>query len=190
MAGTRESELRAVTVGELKTLAGPVRIVDYNPEWPALFEAAAVRIRQALGNRALLVEHVGSTSVPGLPAKPVVDILTAVADSALEQHYARELESAGYLLRVREPSWYEHRLFQSTHPDVNLHVFTLGSAEIARMLAFRDWLRTNAGDRERYASTKKNLARQPWKYMQDYADAKSGVISDIMARAEKLNSRS
>ncbi len=103
----------------------------------------SARIRGALGERALRVEHAGSTAVPGLAAKPVIDIVLAVADSAAETEYARDLETAGYALTIREPEWLEHRMF--TMPGVNLHVFSDGCSEIGRMLAFRDWLRGECG---------------------------------------------
>jgi hypothetical protein len=101
-----------------------------------LFARKAARIRAALGGRAVQVEHVGSTSVPGLAAKPIVDILLAVPDSADEQAYVPALEAAGYVLRAREPDWFEHRLFKGPDADINLHVFTAGAAEIDRMLLF------------------------------------------------------
>ena len=131
----------------------------------------------------MCIEHVGSTSVPGLPAKPIIDILLIVADSANETEYATALEGTGYKLHVREPGWYEHRMFEGQENDVNLHVFSLGCREVARMLAFRDWLRTNEADRELYARSKRALAQQEWRYTQDYADAKTPVIEEIMARA-------
>ena len=131
----------------------------------------------------LRIEHAGSTSVPGLAAKPVIDVILAVADSADEDAYAPSLESAGYLLRIREPGWYEHRMFQGPDTETNLHVFSSGCPEIARMLAFRDWLRGNAGDRDVYARTKLALAEKEWNDVQDYANAKTAVIEEILARA-------
>jgi GrpB-like predicted nucleotidyltransferase (UPF0157 family) len=113
-----EEYLKAHTVGELKPLSGAIHIADYDPVWPEQFEAEAARIRSALGERALLLEHTGSTSVPGLPAKPIIDILMVVADSAREVDYAPALEIAGYRLHIREPEWYEHRLFNDPDPDV------------------------------------------------------------------------
>ncbi|MGA2879867.1 MAG: GrpB family protein [Bryobacteraceae bacterium] len=158
-------------------------MVDYDPQWPELFEREADRVRAALGSRVLRIEHAGSTSVPGLAAKPVIDVILAVADSADEDAYAPSLESAGYLLRIREPGWYEHRMFQGPDTETNLHVFSSGCPEIARMLAFRDWLRGNAGDRDVYARTKLALAEKEWNDVQDYANAKTAVIEEILARA-------
>jgi len=178
-----EDYLRAHTIGELTSLTVPIRLVDYNLEWPRRFEDEANRIRTVLAERALRIEHVGSTSVPDLPAKPILDIVLAVADSAIEAEYAPALEKAGYQLHIREPGWYEHRMFKGPANDVNLHVFSAGCSEIDRMVSFRDWLRASEGDRELYATSKRALAQQKWKYTQSYADAKSAVIDEIMSRA-------
>ena len=183
MSETTEEYLRAHTGGELKPLDGSIQLVDYDAAWPCRFEAEAGRIRTALGARALRIEHVGSTAVPGLAAKPIIDIVLEVADSANEADYGALLEEAGYRLRVREPEWYEHRSFKSVAKDVNLHVFSAGCPETDRMVTFRDWLRTHADDRELYARAKRELAQRQWKYTQNYADAKTGVVEEILWRA-------
>jgi GrpB-like predicted nucleotidyltransferase (UPF0157 family) len=180
---TTEAELRAITVGELKPLDAPVVLVEYDPAWPALFAREAERIRAALGDRALLVEHAGSTSVPGLAAKPIIDIVLAVRDSSDEASHAPALEAAGYVLRIREPDWYEHRVFKGPVTNVNLHVFTIGSSEITRMLAFRDRLRTRPEERALYENAKRALAARTWRYVQHYADAKTEIVEGIIARA-------
>jgi GrpB-like predicted nucleotidyltransferase (UPF0157 family)/photosystem II stability/assembly factor-like uncharacterized protein len=178
-----DERLRSVTIGEPQLLAGPVLLADYDPDWPQLFRHEAGRIRDALGPRALQVEHVGSTSVPGLAAKPTIDISLAVADSADEHAYVPALEAAGYVLRIREPDWFEHRLFGRPDAHVNLHVFSAGCTEIDRMLRFRDRLRRNHDDRALYERTKRELAQRDWKYVQNYADAKSAVVEAILARS-------
>ncbi|MFN0103628.1 MAG: GrpB family protein [Bryobacteraceae bacterium] len=180
-----EEYLRAHTVGEPMPLSCPIRVVDYDFEWPRRFELEVNRIGPAMGDRALRVEHVGSTSVPDLPAKPIIDILLVVTDSAEETEYAPALERAGYRLHIREPGWHEHRMFKSGETDVNLHVFSAGCTEIDRMLAFRDWLRSNASDHELYANAKRALAQQDWKYAQNYADAKTSVIEEIISRMQR-----
>ncbi len=184
-----EEELAASHVGPLKPLAGPIRLAEYNPEWPAWFEREARRIRAALGDRVLMLDHVGSTSVPGLAAKPRIDILLVVEDSADESEYVPALEAAGYRLEIREPKWYEHRMFNGPDTDVNLHVFSLGRTEIERMLMFRDWLRSNPSDRELYERTKRELVKKKWKYGQNYADAKTEVVREILGRALEAWSR-
>src|SRR5579859_4888654 len=131
-----DDDIRAARIGEPARLDGPVILVDYDPAWPSLFEIEAQRIRTALGERALLVEHVGSTSVPELTAKPVIDILLIVPKSGDERQYVPDMELAGYVLRIREPQWYEHRVFKGPDMDANVHVFSPGCPEIERMLIF------------------------------------------------------
>ena len=177
-----EAALPEVTVGRVETLPGRIVVSDYDPSWPDRYAGEAARVSSALGGRALRIEHVGSTSVPELAAKPIIDIVLEVADSSDEPAYAGDLESAGYVLRIREPDWYEHRLFR-VPGSVNLHVFSAGCPETDRMVRFRDHLRTDAADRDLYARTKRDLAARDWKYMQQYADAKTEVIGEIMARA-------
>jgi GrpB-like predicted nucleotidyltransferase (UPF0157 family) len=178
-----DDELRKIWVGGLTPLNAPITLVDYDPGWPLLFAREERRIRGALGPAALRVEHVGSTSVPGLAAKPIIDIVLAVADSADEPSYLPALEAAGYVLRIREPDWFEHRTIKGPDTNVNLHVFTEGSTEIDRMLLFRDWLRGNDADRAHYERTKRELAALTWRHVQHYADAKTEVVREIMARA-------
>jgi GrpB-like predicted nucleotidyltransferase (UPF0157 family) len=122
-----DEELQKVTVGKLKPHNATIHLEEYDPRWPELFKREAKRIRSALGDKVLRLEHVGSTSVPGLCAKPVIDILLVVKDSSDESAYVPALEKAGYLLRIREPEWFEHRLFKGPDTDINLHVFSLGA---------------------------------------------------------------
>jgi GrpB-like predicted nucleotidyltransferase (UPF0157 family) len=178
-----EEQIRAATVGELRPHAAPIELVEYDPRWPELFRREERRIRAALGDRVLRLEHTGSTSVPGLAAKPIIDMLLVVANSADEPAYVPALEAARYVLRIREPEWNEHRLLKGPDTKVNLHALSDGCPEIERILLFRDWLRTNEADRELYARTKRELAQREWKYVQNYADAKTAVIEEIIARA-------
>jgi GrpB-like predicted nucleotidyltransferase (UPF0157 family) len=180
---SRDDYMSAVTVGARRRVDGPIVLADYTSDWPLLYEREATRVREILGDRVLLLEHVGSTSVPGLPAKPIVDMLLAVADSAEEPAYVASMEAGGYVVRIREPDWHEHRVFKGPDADINLHTFSDGSPEIARMLAFRDRLRTHNDERERYLQTKRELAARHWVYIQDYADAKGEVVEAIIERA-------
>jgi GrpB-like predicted nucleotidyltransferase (UPF0157 family) len=180
---TTEQDLRAARIGTVITHDAPITLAEYDPQWPALFGREATRIRAVLGDSAVRVEHVGSTSVPGLAAKPVIDIVLAVPDSADEQAYVPALQAAGYVLRVREPGWFEHRLFKGPDTDINLHVFTAGAAEIGRMLLFRDWLRAQDADRDAYLQVKRDLAKRTWRHVQHYADSKTAIVQQIMARA-------
>lgn len=157
-----------------------ISVVDYDERWPVRFRAIAERIRQAVGEVASGVQHIGSTSVPGLAAKPIVDVLLTVADVDDEAAYVPALESAGFLLRVREPA---HRMVRTPARDVHVHVYQPGRPEVRDYLDLRDWLRVDAEDRELYAATKRMLARQQWDDMNDYADAKTEVVLDVLARA-------
>jgi GrpB-like predicted nucleotidyltransferase (UPF0157 family) len=178
-----DEDIQRIRLDKVTPHNAPITLADYDPGWPVLFAREAARIRAALGGRALQVEHVGSTSVPGLAAKPIIDILLAVPDSSDEQAYVPALERAGYVLRAREPDWFEHRLFNGPDTDINLHVFTAGAAEIDRMLLFRDWLRANDADRDAYLQVKRDLAQRTWRHVQHYADAKTAIVEQIIARA-------
>jgi GrpB-like predicted nucleotidyltransferase (UPF0157 family) len=183
MSTERDEYLAGVTIGGRVPLNGRIQLVPPDPQWPAHFSRLEARIRAALGEIALLIEHVGSTSIPGLAAKPIIDLVLVVPDTTDEPSYVAALEDAGFVLRVREPDWYEHRLFKTLEDDTNIHTFSQGCEEVDRMLAFRDWLRRHEADRRRYEETKKQLASQVWRHVQDYADAKSEVVQDILSRA-------
>ena len=149
-------------------------IADYDPAWPRRFEIERERIAAALGERALRIEHIGSTSVPGLAAKPIVDILVEVA--ALD---GVDLGPAGYVLRVREDG---HLMFRTPELDVHVHVWPSESPNIAADLAFRDRLRESADDRAAYEALKRDLANRDWPDMNHYAEAKGPLIREIAAR--------
>ncbi len=122
-------------------------------------------------------------TVPGLVSKPRIDILLIVPDSADETAFAPALVAAGYLLRIRETDWHEHRVFKGPDTDTNIHVFSPGCSEIERMIGFRDWLRSHPADRDVYATAKRDLAQRTWRWVQDYADAKTDVVEKIIVRA-------
>ena len=174
-----EEYLKSVTIGAVERLDGTITLHAYDPSWPEQYQAELRKISRALQGERITVEHVGSTSVPGLCAKPILDILLLVEDAEAEERYVPALEGAGYVLRIREPDWYQHRLLKGFSPAVNLHVFSAGCEEAQRMLRFRDWLRSHEADREAYARAKRQLARQTWTYIQNYADAKSDVVAEL-----------
>jgi GrpB-like predicted nucleotidyltransferase (UPF0157 family) len=176
-------ELEKRVIGGPRPLSEPIELRDYDASWPDRYAEHAARVSAALGDRTVRIEHVGSTSVPGLAAKPIIDIVLEVPDSAAEAAYVADLEGSGYVLRIREPDWFQHRLFKTARQDVNLHVFSAGCSETERMVRFRDWLRANAADRELYVRAKRELAARDWKYLQQYADAKTDVVEQIMTRA-------
>ena len=178
-----EDILAKVTIGVPDRLSGRIEVNDYDPAWPDLYEREAARVRNALCQRLVRLEHVGSMSVPGLPAKPIIDIALEVPDSSDERAYLDDLEAAGYVLRIRSQEWFEHRMFKGPVVNVNLHVFSAGCQQTDRMLRFRDWLRENAEDRNLYTRVKRQLASRDWTYVQQYADAKTDVVTSILARA-------
>ncbi|MFB9903443.1 GrpB family protein [Allokutzneria oryzae] len=178
-----DEEILKANVGGDPTHNATITLAEYDPEWPKLYEREVRRLREVLGDTLVLAEHTGSTSVPGLAAKPIIDMSVAVRDSSDEASYVPRLEAAGYVLRVREPEWFEHRLFKGPDTNINMHVFTEGCPEIERMTRFRDHLRANDEDRELYERAKRELATRTWKYVQNYADAKTEVIQEITRRA-------
>lgn len=180
MSAEMDARLDEVSIGGREVR--PIVIVDYDEGWPIRFEQLAHQVRNALGVGALSVEHIGSTAVPGLAAKPIIDMLLIVLDVTDEDAYVTPLEAEGFVLRVREP---RHRMFRTPEKDVHLHVFTPESEEIDNYRDQRDWLRINDADRALYAATKKQLAQQQWSDMNYYADAKSPVIRGILARARE-----
>jgi GrpB-like predicted nucleotidyltransferase (UPF0157 family) len=179
-----DEEMAALRVsGTVTPLNAQVYLAPYDPTWPAQYEAEAAKIRAALGDGAIVLEHVGSTSIPGIPAKPIIDILLAVASSSDEDAYVPALTAQGYRLHLREPEWEQHRVMKGENPNVNLHVFTIGSREVERMVAFRDRCRSHPEERRLYLETKQALAGQVWRHVQHYANAKSEVVEAIIARA-------
>ncbi|WP_405374828.1 MULTISPECIES: GrpB family protein [unclassified Microbacterium] len=175
---------RRTDVDSLELVGGPealtVSLHAYDERWPELYRAHEARIRRALGTAAVEVHHIGSTSVPGLAAKPIVDIVVAVPDITAEEDYLPPLLAAGYELRVREPG---HRLVRMPSRDVHVHVYGHGAAAIAEYLLLRDHLRADDGDRRRYEDVKRELLGRRWDDMNDYAEAKTDVITSIKARA-------
>lgn len=164
-----------------------IHIMPYDLAWPARFQHHAGVVSRALGDSLIAVHHVGSTSVPGLAAKPIIDILVVVADSSDEPSYLPALELAGYVLRVCEPDWHQHRMLRTPEKDVHIHVFSPDSPEIRRNLMFRDRLRSHLADRQRYEDAKRRLATQSWPDMNAYAEAKTNVIESIIAAAAADN---
>lgn len=166
---------------EKRTLA----LAHYDPLWPEAYVEQKQRIRGALGRAAVQIEHIGSTSVPGLAAKPIIDVLVTVADITAEEDYLEQLLQAGYDLRVREPG---HRLVRTPARDVHVHVMNVGDEAADDYLLFRNHLRANREDRDLYERTKRALMEQDWADMNAYAEAKTGVITEIKERARSSHS--
>ena len=166
-------------------LTGPITFAEYDPAWPSLYEREEARIRSILGDRVIRIEHTGSTSVPGLAAKPTIDVTMTVADVTDEPAFVDDLVAAGYrlVIREREPDWWDHCVLGGPDTKINLHVFSAGCTELDRMVGFRDWLRTHDDDRALYEATKRELISREWTYVQEYADQKTAVVEAIAARA-------
>ncbi|QAY74048.1 GrpB family protein [Agromyces protaetiae] len=181
--GTQRGHRRP-DVTELELVGGPEPLVvglqEFDEHWAIVYRDHERRIRDALSPAPVEIEHIGSTSVPGLAAKPIVDIVVAVDDITAEEDYLEPLLSAGYVLRVREPG---HRMVRTPQRDIHVHVFERADPAIEEYLLFRDRLRTDADDRALYERTKRALIDQAWEDMNDYADAKTDVIVAIKARA-------
>ena len=179
MVGMDVTEVELVGGVERRDLS----LVDYDPDWPRQYALHEARVRQALGETALTVEHIGSTSVPGLAAKPIIDILVTVPDITAEEDYLRPLIDAGYVLRVREPG---HRLVRTSDLDVHIHILGAGDRGAGDYLLFRDHLRIDPVDRQLYEDTKRELLERDWPDMNAYAEAKTFVIEEMKRRARSL----
>jgi GrpB-like predicted nucleotidyltransferase (UPF0157 family) len=179
-AHDRDAHLAGVLIGGREKRE--IVIVDYDSSWPARYQLERDRVRRALGVAALRIEHIGSTAVPGLAAKPIVDLLVAVADPDDDGETVPALEAAGYELRVREPG---RRMFRTPARDVHVHLWRHSDPEVARHLIFRDRLRRSSADRDAYERLKRELAAREWADMNEYADAKTPLIEAILSRAHE-----
>ena len=163
----------------------PIEVAGYDERWPARFADWQSRLATALGPVAIRIEHVGSTAVPELAAKPIVDIQVSVVDVEDEAAYVPDIEACGMRLRLREPG---HRYFRppADRPrDVQLHVCGAGSGWERDHLLFRDYLRAHPAVRDAYAELKRELAER---YPDDrlaYTDAKSAFILDALEAADE-----
>jgi GrpB-like predicted nucleotidyltransferase (UPF0157 family) len=157
-------------------------IEDYDPAWSARFEQVKAALRAALGDDAKQIEHFGSTAVPGLAAKPIIDVIVTVDDADDEDAYGPRLERHGFHIRVRQDG---HRMYRPASHDVHVHVLTEGGEGARVRLLFRDWLRHDEADRRLYEQTKRELARRDWDATNDYSDAKSDVVTEILDRAQR-----
>jgi GrpB-like predicted nucleotidyltransferase (UPF0157 family) len=176
----RDVELDAVLIGGREPVS--ITFVDYDPDWALRFGSLRDRIRAAVGPVAIDVEHIGSTAVPGLAAKPIIDILLTVRDVDDEATYVPPMVRAGFVLRVREPG---HRMFRTPERGVHVHVYEPRHQAVRDYLDLRDWLRLDGRDRTRYAEAKRALAARSWSDMNYYADAKSEVITLVLGRARR-----
>jgi len=155
-------------------------IEEHDPAWAARFEQVQASLREALGTKAHRIEHFGSTAVPGLAAKGIIDVMLTVEDADDEADYGPSLEAHGFHIRVRQSG---HRMYRPPSHDVHVHVCTEDSDGARERLLFRDWLCHDAADRRLYEATKRELARHDWDATNDYSTAKDAVVGEILARA-------
>lgn len=164
----------------------PVAVVDPRASWPTDGEALIHRVQNALGPRALRLDHIGSTSVVGLPAKPIIDIDLTVANPSKEEDWLPQLENVGFVLTVREPWWFHHRMLETPERDAHIHVFGPGSAEPLKHVILRNWLRESAEDRDLYAKAKRAAAAVTvarGETLNEYNGRKQQVLRAIYQRA-------
>ena len=183
---TRDQSPRRPDVTTVELIGGTEKrelvLLEHDPRWATTYAEHERRIRSALGPAAVQVEHIGSTSVPGLAAKPIIDVLVVVDDLTAEEDYLPALLGVGYVLRVREPG---HRLARTPSRDANVHVLGRGDPAAEDYLLFRDRLRSSPEDRELYERTKRALVEQDWPDTNAYADAKTEVVEAIKERARR-----
>jgi GrpB-like predicted nucleotidyltransferase (UPF0157 family) len=185
------SDLDAVVPGYVAP-TNEIRLEEYDAEWALLYASIAAQIKSALGERVIELHHVGSTSVPGLSAKPIIDIDLVVADSANEASYVPDLLQAGFVHAIREPWWHEHRLVVLNQPRSHVHIFSPDCPEVIRHMMFRDWLRDHPNEREVYEHAKRDAAATTNSLHgsgMDYNRNKQRAVRDIydrMFRAHRL----
>jgi GrpB-like predicted nucleotidyltransferase (UPF0157 family) len=174
----------AVTEGSERPRV-PLVVVDYDPAWPRTYERWRQRAAAALGRTALRIEHVGSTSVPGLAAKPIVDIQVSVADLGDEPHYVPPLQAIGLVLRSRDELHRYLRPPAGQAPEVHVHLCAAGGQWEHDHLLFRDYLRAHPAACLRYAEAKRASARRWSDDGWAYTEAKTGIILDVLEQAEE-----
>jgi GrpB-like predicted nucleotidyltransferase (UPF0157 family) len=163
-----------------------VKVVPHNPQWRDAFEAEAKQVAAALGENVVAIHHIGSTAIPDIYAKPVVDLLVEVRDITEVDGRSSAMESLGYEV-MGEYGIPGRRYFRKdsregirTH---NIHAFEAGSAEVERHLAFRDYMIAHPGDAQRYSELKRKLAEEHPRSMDGYMDGKDGFIKEMDRRA-------
>lgn len=163
-----------------------VVVVDYDPAWPKLFESLRDRIAATLGPIAIAIEHVGSTSIPNMPAKPIIDMDVVVSPDRISAAMAA-IQALGYRhegnLGINGRDAFR---WCADFPDHHLYLCPEGSPALRRHLLFRDYLRANPESARAYAAHKRELAAIHHADRSKYQDAKAGFIDSIFAKAEEL----
>ena len=155
-----------------------IEVLPYDEQWSQIYLTQKKLILAELGNTILSIEHIGSTSVPNLSAKLVIDIDLIVEDPNQEDLYVSKLHKLGYDLTVREPSWYGHRMLRLDAPRVNLHIFPPMCPEHWRHLLFKEWLMNHPDDLFLYCKAKEEAQNQV-ENSHEYNGKKQPVIHKI-----------
>jgi GrpB-like predicted nucleotidyltransferase (UPF0157 family) len=163
-----------------------VEVVPHNPQWRDAFEAEAKQVAAALGEHVVAIHHIGSTAIPNIYAKPVVDLLVEIRDITEVDGRSSAMESLGYEV-MGEYGIPGRRYFRKDNPEGirthNLHAFEAGSAEVERHLTFRDYMVAHPVDAQRYSELKRKLAEEHPQSMDGYMDGKDGFIKEMERRA-------
>lgn len=160
-----------------------IEVVPYNSAWPDMFAAEATRIKQVLGDNCIGIHHIGSTSVPGLAAKPIIDIIPVVRDILQVDQAEKEMQALGYTARGEAGMLFRRFFYKDNMPRThNVHIFEQSNAEIDRHLMFRDWMRSHADDRRNYADLKQRLAEKFTYDIDSYCFGKDQFVSEIDAK--------
>jgi GrpB-like predicted nucleotidyltransferase (UPF0157 family) len=170
--------------GSERAQRDPIDIVSYDAIWPERFGGWRARLAEVLGSTARRIEHVGSTAVPGLPAKPLIDIEVSVDDLEDESGYVPSIEALGVQLRSRDLEHRFFRPFSGLPREVHIHVCALDGQWEKRHLLFRDYLRTDAPARQAYATSKKLAAKRWSDDRVAYGEAKDDQIRELMVAAD------
>lgn len=161
---------------KMSSTANPIQVLPYNPNWPDIFKAEAQKIQEALGDNCITIHHIGSTSVPGLAAKPVIDMIPVVKDIELVEHATSKMEALGYEAKG-EYGMLFRRYFRKE--NANIHIYEQNSGEIERCVLFRDWMRTHPEDKQTYADLKTTLATQYPEDILKYCFGKEAFVISI-----------
>jgi len=166
---------------------GTVKLVKHNPRWWQSFECEQKKLREVFGCDALEIQHVGSTAISGIPAKPVIDIGLIVSSLQAAKRYEKKLKKIGY--KIKKDDTKKERLFFTKGPENKrthyLHVGEADSGYIEDMILFRDYLRKDKKEAKKYSELKKKLAEKYQNAREIYTAKKEGLIRDVLKKAKK-----
>ncbi|KAM3093829.1 GrpB family protein [Phormidesmis sp. 146-12] len=163
-----------------------VEVVPHDPNWWEAFEVESQRVTDALGENVVAIHHIGSTAIPGIYAKPIIDLLVEVKDIVKVDGQSSSMESLGYEV-MGEYGILGRRYFRKNSQEGvrthHVHTFKLGSDQVERHLAFRDYMVAHPEDAQRYSELKRELARKHLQNVDEYVDGKDGFIKEMDKKA-------